>query len=80
LNSVRPVIEAWRKPSKDSSPDALMVPAFGRGERKGQAVPRWEKNYTSGCSAKAQTVRGQRKPSTSRTAFSSWMHLIFFML
>jgi hypothetical protein len=31
----------------------------------------------SGCSAKAQTVQGQRKPSTSGTAFSSWMHLIF---
>ena len=32
---VRPVIEAWRKLSKDSSPEALMFPTFGRGERKG---------------------------------------------
>jgi hypothetical protein len=31
---VRPVTEAWRKLSKDSSPDALMFPTFGRGERK----------------------------------------------
>ena len=42
---VRPVIEAWRQLSKDSSPDALMFPTFGRGERKGQAVPRWGKNF-----------------------------------
>ncbi len=42
---VRPVIEAWRKLSKDSSPEALMFPTFGRGERKGQAVPRWGKNF-----------------------------------
>src|SRR5579872_357056 len=42
---VRPVIEAWRKLSKDSSPETLMFPTFGRGERKGQAVPRWGKNF-----------------------------------
>jgi integrase len=42
---VRPVIEAWRKLSSDTSPDALMFPTFGRGERKGQAVPRWGKNF-----------------------------------
>ena len=42
---VRPVIEAWRKLSGDSSPEALMFPTFGRGERKGQAVPRWGKNF-----------------------------------
>jgi DNA-binding HxlR family transcriptional regulator len=42
---VRPVIEAWRKLSKDSSPEALMFPTFGRGERKGQAVPRWGENF-----------------------------------
>jgi hypothetical protein len=45
LKSGRPVIEAWRKLSKDSSPDALMFATFGRGERKGQAVPRWGKNF-----------------------------------
>jgi integrase len=42
---VRPVIEAWRKICKDSSPDALIFPTFGRGVRKGQAVPRWGKNF-----------------------------------
>jgi integrase len=42
---VRPVIEAWRRLSKNSSPEALMFPTFGRGERKGQAVPRWGKNF-----------------------------------
>jgi hypothetical protein len=36
---VRPVIEAWRRICKDSSPEALMFPTFGRGERIGQAVP-----------------------------------------
>jgi integrase len=29
----------------DPSPDALMFPTFGRGERKGKAVPRWGKNF-----------------------------------
>jgi integrase len=42
---VRPVIEAWRRLCKDSAPDALMFPTFGRGDRKGQAVPRWGKNF-----------------------------------
>ena len=42
---VRPVIEAWRRICKDSSPDALMFPTFGRGDRKGQAVPRDGKNF-----------------------------------
>ncbi len=42
---IRPVIEAWRKITPDSSPEALMFPTFGRGERKGQAVPRWGKNF-----------------------------------
>jgi integrase len=44
-NQVRPVIEAWRSICNDSSPEALMFPTFGRGERKGQAVPRWGKNF-----------------------------------
>jgi hypothetical protein len=34
------VIEAWKSVCKDTSPDALMFPTFGRGKRKGQAVPR----------------------------------------
>jgi integrase len=42
---VRPVIEAWRSVCRDSSPEAFMFPTFGRGERKGQAVPRWGKNF-----------------------------------
>ncbi len=37
---VRPVIEAWRRVCKDSSPEALMFPTFGRGKRLGKAVPR----------------------------------------
>ena len=45
---VRPVIEAWRMLSKDSAPEALMFPTSGRGERKGQAVPRWGKNFLRG--------------------------------
>jgi integrase len=42
---VKPVIEAWKALCKDPSPEALMFPTFGRGERKGQAVPRWGKNF-----------------------------------
>lgn len=42
---VRPVIEAWKKVCKDSSPEALMFPTFGRGKRKGLAVPRHAKNF-----------------------------------
>ncbi|MEG9435073.1 tyrosine-type recombinase/integrase [Edaphobacter sp. HDX4] len=42
---VRPVIEAWKRLCPDPSPEALMFPTFGRGKRKGQAVPRWGKNF-----------------------------------
>jgi integrase len=42
---VRPVIEAWRRICCDSSPEALMFPTFGRGKRKGQAVPRSSRNF-----------------------------------
>ena len=42
---VRPVLEAWQSLCPDPSPEALMFPTFGRGERKGQAVPRWGKNF-----------------------------------
>ena len=45
---VRPIIEAWQRISPDPSPEALMFPTFGRGERKGQAVPRWGKNFLRG--------------------------------
>jgi len=42
---VRPVIEAWQRFCPDPSPEALMFPTFGRGERKGEAVPRHAKNF-----------------------------------
>ena len=42
---VRPIIEAWKRICADPSPEALMFSTFGRGERKGQAVPRWGKNF-----------------------------------
>jgi integrase len=42
---VRPIIHAWKRVCGDPSPEALMFPTFGRGERKGQAVPRWGKNF-----------------------------------
>jgi integrase len=45
---VRPVIHAWQQVCPDPSPEALMLPTFGRGERKGQAVPRWGKNFLTG--------------------------------
>ena len=45
---VRPVIQAWMQMCPDPSPEALMFPTFGRGTRKGQAVPRWSKNFLDG--------------------------------
>jgi hypothetical protein len=42
---VRPIINAWKRVCADPSPEALMFPTFGRGKRKGQAVPRWGKNF-----------------------------------
>ena len=42
---VRPIIQAWKQVCADPSPEALMFPTFGRGERKGKAVPRWGKNF-----------------------------------
>jgi len=42
---VRPIIHAWYLACADPSPEALMFPTFGRGERLGQAVPRWGKNF-----------------------------------
>jgi integrase len=44
-DDVIPIIEAWRKVSKNTSPDALMFPTFGRGGRKGQVVPRQGRNF-----------------------------------
>jgi integrase len=42
---VIPIIEAWRSVSKNTSPDALMFPTFGRGIRKGEVVPRHGRNF-----------------------------------
>ena len=42
---VRPIVEAWRHACPDTSPEALMFPTFGRGERTGQKVPRHAKNF-----------------------------------
>ena len=42
---VHPIIEAWRSIAPDTSPEALMFPTFGRGERKGQLVPYSSKNF-----------------------------------
>jgi len=36
---------AWRRACPDTSPEALMFPTFGRGERTGQKVPRHAKNF-----------------------------------
>jgi integrase len=42
---VRPIIKAWQRACADPSPEALMFPTFGRGERIGQAVPRCARNF-----------------------------------
>lgn len=42
---IRPVIEAWKDVCKDTSPNALMFPTFGRGKRAGTAVPFHSKNF-----------------------------------
>jgi integrase len=42
---VRSVIQAWQQACPDPSPEALMFPTFGRGERKGKAVPRSSRNF-----------------------------------
>lgn len=43
--SVRPVIEAWRRHTMDASPEALMFPTFGRRQRRGEIVPHDSKNF-----------------------------------
>lgn len=40
--AIRPVIEAWRRACKDTSPEALM---FSTSGRKGKKVPRHPKNF-----------------------------------
>jgi len=39
------VVEAWRRLCKDSSPEALIFPVFGRGERAVLGVPRRETSF-----------------------------------
>jgi integrase len=39
------IIEAWKRIAPDTSPEALMFPTFGRGERKGELVPYSSKNF-----------------------------------
>ncbi len=39
------IIEAWKSIAPDTSPEALMFPTFGRGERKGELVPYSSKNF-----------------------------------
>jgi integrase len=42
---VIPIIDAWRSVAKNTTPDALMFPTFGRGKRKGEVVPRQGRNF-----------------------------------
>ncbi len=42
---IRPLIEAWKNVCKDTSPNALMFPTFGRGRRTGTSVPFHSKNF-----------------------------------
>ena len=44
-DDVIPIIEAWRSVSKDTSPDALMFPTFGRGLQAGKVVPQDAGNF-----------------------------------
>ena len=38
-DDIVPIIEAWRQICPDTSPDALMFPTHGKGERAGSTVP-----------------------------------------
>jgi integrase len=44
-DDIGPIIEAWRHVCPDSSPDAIMFPTYGTGERSGKQVPRRAKNF-----------------------------------
>ena len=44
-DSLRPIVEWWRRSCPDTSPEALMFPTFGRQGRKGEQVPRHAKNF-----------------------------------
>src|SRR5216684_70298 len=44
-DDIVPIIEAWRRVCPDTSPDALMFPTYGSGERTGTQVPRRAKNF-----------------------------------
>lgn len=42
---IRKVIAEWHRQCEDPSPEALMFPTFGRGDRTGTDVPRQGKNF-----------------------------------
>jgi integrase len=44
-DDIAPIIEAWRQVCPDISPDGLMFPTYGTGERTGKQVPRRAKNF-----------------------------------
>ena len=44
-DDIIPIVEEWRELCPDVSPDALMFPTYGAGERKGKQVPRRAKNF-----------------------------------
>ncbi|HWO39729.1 MAG TPA: site-specific integrase [Candidatus Acidoferrum sp.] len=44
-DDIVPIIEAWRQICPDTSPDALMFPTHGKGERAGSTVPRRAKSF-----------------------------------
>src|ERR1700730_4976867 len=44
-DDIVPIIEAWRQICPDTSPDALMFPTHGKGERGGSTVPRRAKSF-----------------------------------
>lgn len=44
-DDIVPIVEAWRQVCPDTSPDALMFPTCGTGERTGKQVPRRAKNF-----------------------------------
>ena len=44
-DDIVPIIEAWRQICPDTSPDALMFPTHGKGERAGTTVPRRAKSF-----------------------------------
>ena len=65
---VRPVIEAWHKDCPDPSPEALMFATFERGDRKGQAVPRWGKNFLKVADTASRSEAANSRGTRDRVA------------